>query len=93
MKNIRYIYTFHFYGKGIDVEVKIKAQTLKDLYFKILEHEPALERLSDRAWNCTLTKEHKRRFFSPWFCRNYSRSFLPHDVMEARDYNRVLNGK
>lgn len=93
MKDIRHIYRFHFHGTGINTVVEIKAQTLKDAYYKILHNEPALQRLADRAWNVSSVEIHTRRSIPVSKCHNHSRGFLPHEVMSEREYNRVLNGK
>lgn len=93
MKDIRHIYRFHFHGKCMNTVVEIKAQTLKDLYYKLLTYEPALEHLSNYAANCSLVRVHKRRSIPVWKCHNHFRGFLPHEVMSEKDYNRVLNGK
>lgn len=93
MKNIRYIYQFHFHGKGIDTTVEIKAETLRDLYFKILNFEPALDRLADRSWNCSIVEIHKRSMFPVRKCHNHTRGFLPHDIMSKREIDLVESGK
>lgn len=92
MKNIRHIYRFHFRGTGINTTVEIKAQTLKDAYYKILNNEPSLQRLADRSWKVMKEELHPRRYFSHWVCRDHFRGFLPHEIMSEKDYNRVLNG-
>lgn len=93
MKNIRYIYQFHFHGKGIDTEVEIKAETLRDLYFKILDFEPALQRLDNMSWNCSTVQIHKRSIFPVRKCHNHTHGFLPHDLMPKREYELFVNGK
>lgn len=92
MKNIRHKYTFHFTGRGINTIVEIKGETLREVYHKLLHMEPALQRLDDRAWNCSITEEHKRRSIPIWYRRSHTRNFLPCNIMSEKDYNRVLYG-
>lgn len=73
--------------------VEIKAETLKDLYFKLLEAEPSLDRLSDKAWNCSYIEIRKRSIFPVRKCHNHFHGFLPHNLMTKREIELVENGK